>query len=449
MIGDNRKYKGLAHIWSLIIDLLIINSLAYFLPYYFRHPALFHTYISAAWIIISFRNEFYEVYRYTKITQVLKLLLKQFILFFLILYAYIGFFKQPRISRLYLASFFVFVCGSILILKFARYIVIRKYRKNIEKDLRKVVVIGKNEKTKQLIEVFKDRKDFGFNFKKNFTAKSKGNILKCLNYIIENDIDEIYCSIDELSDEDIITVINFSDRNFKTVKFIPDNRQIFSKKLNFEYYGYAPVLSLKVNPLAERLNPKLKRAFDVVFSSLVILLILSWLTPIIALMIRIESKGPIYFKQMRKGSDFNLFPCYKFRSMAANKNSDFQQATKNDMRITRVGAFLRKTSMDELPQFYNVLFGHMSVVGPRPLMISHTEDYMDKIDKFMLRHHVKPGITGLAQTKGYRGEIEVDSDMKNRVRLDVFYVENWSLILDFRIIIQTVLNIFQGEEKAY
>ena len=246
MIGDTRKYKGLTHIWPHILDLLIINLLAYFLPYYFRHPILFHFYISISWIIISFRNEFYEVYRYDKITHVFKLLFKQFILFFLILYAYIGFFKQPRISRLYLASFFIIVCISILIVKFVRYIVIRQYRKNIENDLRNVVVFGKNEKTNQLIEVFKNRKDFGFNYKKNFSTKSKNyDVRKCFDYIIENEVDEIYCSIDELSDEDILSIINFSDRNFKMVKFIPDNKQIFSKKLNFEYYGYIPVLSLK------------------------------------------------------------------------------------------------------------------------------------------------------------------------------------------------------------
>ena len=447
---NNNSYKSLTYIGLYSLDLLIINSLAYFLPYYFSYPTLFHAYISITWIIISFRNEFYDVYRYSKITHLLKLLLKQFILFFLILYAYIGFFKQPRISRLYLASFFLTVCLSIFITKLARYIVIRKYRKNAESDLQKVIVIGSNEKTNQLIEVFKERKDFGFNFKKNFSTRTKGfDITNCYEYVIENDVDEIYCSIDELSDEEIIDLINFADKTFKTVKFVPDNKQIFSKKLNFEYYGYTPILSLKENPLGTRLSPLIKRGFDIVFSSLVILFVLSWLTPIIGLMIRLESKGPIYFRQYRKGNDFKLFPCYKFRSMAMNERSDEQQAVKNDMRITKVGAFLRKTSMDELPQFYNVFLGHMSVVGPRPLLIKQTEVYMNKIDKFMLRHHVKPGITGLAQTKGYRGEIEADIDMKNRVRLDIFYVENWSLVLDIRIILQTIVNVVKGEEKAY
>ena len=152
---------------------------------------------------------------------------------------------------------------------------------------------------------------------------------------------------------------------------------------------------------------------------------------------------------MRYGADFNLFACYKFRSMMENKQSDIQQAQKNDMRVTGVGKFIRKTSIDELPQFFNVLFGSMSVVGPRPMLLSHTNDYKNKINKFMVRHTIKPGITGLAQVSGYRGNIETDQDMQNRIKYDLFYVENWSWALDIKIIIRTILNVLKGEEKAY
>ncbi len=132
-----------------------------------------------------------------------------------------------------------------------------------------------------------------------------------------------------------------------------------------------------------------------------------------------------------------------------NKDADKQQASKNDMRITKIGKFIRKTSIDELPQFYNVLFGNMSVVGPRPHMLKHTDEYASKVDKYMLRHFVKPGITGLAQVKGYRGEIQKESDILNRIKLDIFYIENWSFLLDLKIIVQTILNVFRGEDKAY
>ena len=133
----------------------------------------------------------------------------------------------------------------------------------------------------------------------------------------------------------------------------------------------------------------------------------------------------------------------------ANKESDAVQASKDDYRVTRVGKFIRRTSIDELPQFFNVFFGSMSVVGPRPLLLSHTNDYKDKINKFMIRHTVKPGITGLAQVSGYRGNIETDQDMQNRIKYDIFYVENWSILLDVKIIAKTILNVINGEEKAY
>ncbi|UJH69038.1 undecaprenyl-phosphate glucose phosphotransferase [Allomuricauda sp. SCSIO 65647] len=441
--GLKRSIEGLA-------DLLTINLLAYSLPVYFHNPILFYPYISLVWIIISYRNKFYEVYRYTKVTYILVLLFRQFVFMFLALYAYIGFFKQPNVSRLYLGIFFLLIVFAISALKFSKYLFLRYYRKKSKSDLRNVIVIGKNQKINQLVEVFNNEKSYGYQFFRQFsTSKEQFDLEGCLNYVVDNRIDEIYCSIEGLEDDQILNLINFADKNFKTVKFVPDNKQIFSKKLNFEYYDYVPVLSLKEIPLKIRTNYVLKRTFDIVFSSLTIVLLLSWLTPLMAIIISLESKGPVFFRQYRKGYDFKLFACYKFRSMAMNKAQDEQQATKNDMRVTKVGRFIRKTSMDELPQFYNVLMGNMSVVGPRPLLIKHTNDYVDKIQKFMLRHYVKPGITGLAQVKGYRGEIETDLDMKNRVRFDIFYVENWSLFLDLKIIFQTVLNVIKGEEKAY
>jgi putative colanic acid biosynthesis UDP-glucose lipid carrier transferase len=166
------------------------------------------------------------------------------------------------------------------------------------------------------------------------------------------------------------------------------------------------------------------------------------------LLIKLESKGPVFFKQGRPGLDEKEFFCYKFRSMKLNVTTE-KEASKNDPRVTKIGRFMRKTSIDELPQFVNVLFGEMSVVGPRPHLWSQNKSYGNKIKKYMVRHYVKPGITGLAQVKGFRGEIESDDDMINRIKLDVFYIDNWSLILDLKIIVQTVLNILKGEKKAY
>jgi putative colanic acid biosysnthesis UDP-glucose lipid carrier transferase len=192
-----------------------------------------------------------------------------------------------------------------------------------------------------------------------------------------------------------------------------------------------------------------KRIFDIVFSLGIIIGILSWLIPIMAIIIRLDTKGSLFFVQKRNGLNNKEFSCFKFRSMEINELADIEQVSKNDKRITRVGRFIRKTSMDELPQFFNVLLGDMSVVGPRPHMVRHTNMYAERIDKFMERHFIKPGITGLAQTKGFRGEVETDKDIINRVRYDIFYIEKWSLFLDFKIILKTIFNTLKGDKKAY
>jgi len=444
------RYSGLITPISYGIDLLVINLFAYLLPINLESPEFFHPYISLAWIILSVKIEFYQIYRYTKVTNILIKLFTQFIFFFLILYAFIGFFKQPVMSRLALAQYFAYVFVAVSILKFLNYVLLMKYRAQVKGNIRNVVVIGKNKMTNQLINVFRERTEFGYQFNKQFCPDTEDFSMRdCLIYIANNNIDEIYCSVSALQNDELLKFIDFADNNLKTLKFIPDNKNIFSKKLKFEYYDYIPILSLRDIPLHNPINALLKRTFDIVFSLVIIFGLLIWIAPILAILIRLESKGPVFFIQRRTGADNKEFQCYKFRSMAMNSSADDKQAGKNDMRVTKIGKFIRSTSIDELPQFYNVLFGHMSVVGPRPHMIKHTDEYANKVDKYMLRHFVKPGITGLAQVKGYRGEIETDIDILNRIKFDIFYIENWSFFLDLKIIIQTMLNAISGEEKAY
>lgn len=450
MFFKQYRYSGFIIPISYLLDLLIINLLAYYLPLQFRYPALFYTYINIAWIIIAIKAQFYVIYRYTKVTRILVLIFHQFLFFFLILYAFIGFFKQPNMSRLALAEFLGLSLILISAIKFFSYYLLMNYRRKIKGNLRNVVVVGKNKKAEQLVLVFNERREYGYNFLKQFSSKTLDfSMEECFSYILDHNVDEIYCSVSELKNEEISQFINFADNNLKTLKFIPDNKNIFSKKLKFEYYDYIPVLSLRDIPLEDPINAFIKRSFDIVFSLMVILGLLSWLTPLLALLITLESKGPVFFRQTRNGIDNREFYCYKFRSMAPNNNADDVQATKNDMRITKIGKFIRKTSIDELPQFYNVLFGTMSVVGPRPHMVKHTNEYATSVDKYMVRHFVKPGITGLAQVRGYRGEIETEADIQNRIKFDIFYIENWSMFLDLKIIVQTILNAVKGEAKAY
>jgi len=450
MLFKQGRYSGFITPISYGLDLLTINLFTIFLPINFQNLYLFHFYISITWIILSFKNEFYVIHRYSKAVVLLRKLFTQFVFFFLILYAYIGFFKQPLMSRLALGQYFILVFVGISFLKLLNFSLLNKYRERIKGNIRNVVVIGKSKKANQLIEVFNTRREFGYHFSSQFSPRDKDfELLNCFRYIVNNNIDEIYCSVSELKNDELSAFINFADNNLKTLKFLPDNKNIFSKKLKFEYYDYLPILSLRDIPLHNSLNAILKRLFDIVFSLVVIFGILIWLGPLLAFLISLESRGPVFFIQKRTGFDNDEFQCFKFRSMAMNDSSEYQQAGKNDMRVTKIGRFIRKTSIDELPQFYNVLFGNMSVVGPRPHMLKHTDEYAGRVDKYMLRHFVKPGITGLAQIRGYRGEIERDSDIQNRIKFDIFYVENWSFFLDLKIIIQTIVNAIKGEEKAY
>lgn len=444
------RYSTLIIPISIFSDLLLINLFAHLLPINLQNPWLFHGYISIAWIILSLKNSFYNIYRYTKVPFILKKLFAQFVLFFLILYAFIGFFKQPFISRLALGQYIILVFLAVATVKLLNHTLLMRYREKVKGNLRNVVVIGNNKKANQLITVCKERTEFGYTVLKQFSPKAPAFTLQhCFAYILNNNIDEIYCSISALKDEELTAFINFADNNLKTLKFIPDNKNIFAKKLKFEYYDYIPILSLRDIPLHNPIDAFVKRSFDLCLALLVIVGILSWLTPILALIITLDSKGPVFFKQIRTGIDNREFYCYKFRSMTRNNNAHQQAATKNDSRITRIGKLLRSTNIDELPQFYNVLLGTMSVVGPRPHMLKHTHQYATSVNKYMVRHFIKPGITGLAQVRGYRGEIETNADIQNRIRLDIFYIENWSIFLDLKIMLQTIVNAFQGEAKAY
>lgn len=436
---------------SYIIDLTIINGLG--ILYFFKDvdAVVFIPTISIAWILLSLASNFYEVYRYTREVTILSLVFKQIVLFTLVVFAFAGYFREYRLFPNTIVNYVLLSLFFITVFKFSIYYFLQRYRADFGGNYRKTVIFGGNKKAIALQKFFNDNPEYGYVHIKTFNFKENKNLDldECFNFILNERIDEIYCSISDLSNYQINEIVDFADNNLKILKFLPDNKEIYSKKLKYEYYDYLPILSLRNIPLETPINMFLKRSFDIFFSCFVIVFILSWLTPIIAILIKIESKGPVFFKQSRNGFNYEEFECYKFRSMTPNRDAHLYQATKDDNRVTKVGQFIRKTSIDELPQFFNVLFGDMSVVGPRPHMVSHTNMYAKRIDKFMVRHFVKPGITGLAQISGYRGEVESDRDIIGRVKYDIFYVENWSLLLDLRIIINTFVNTVKGEDKAY
>ena len=403
------------------------------------------------WFFIAYFTRFYHISRNTRPSKVFSVAIYQFVIFNL---AIIAFYKLANIPIANKKLVFLLLVFNVFILAFKllSYVLIKFYRAT-EKNLRNYLIIGQNSQTREFRNLLSQRKDYGYHFKGCFshskTKDSLGNLTQLDSYLKEQNVDVIFCSLQENSDTEIKKIIEIADEHFVAVKFIPDTKEVLKRKLDFEYFDYFPVLSIRKSPLDKPENRLLKRFFDIVFSLFVIVFILSWLYPILWILIKLESKGPAIFVQKRNGINYKAFNCYKFRSMRKNEESDIKQVTKNDHRITRVGNFIRKTSLDEFPQFVNVLIGDMSVVGPRPHMIHENERFRKRVNKFMGRHYVKPGITGLAQVKGYRGEVVHDEDIINRIKYDLFYIENWSFWLDLKIILYTIFNVIKGEKKAY
>lgn len=284
-----------------------------------------------------------------------------------------------------------------------------------------------------------------FERKKELFDKKSSEALKTV--IKEKDIESIFLPMEIALKKSSDHILELSWNKEVKVKFISDyNSPILG--IGAMTFGLTKAVNHLVSPLDSRLKRIQKRIFDILFSSFVIVFFLSWFIPLVGLCIFLDSRGPLFFIQHRPGKYGKPFRCIKLRSMAMNNNTE-KSALRNDARITRVGKVIRRTSIDELPQFFNVFWGDMSIVGPRPNLNSQNDHYTQVFDEYHKRMYLKPGITGLAQVSGARGGIEDDIEMKHRVKYDIFYIRNWSFALDIKIIIRTVINIFRGEEKAY
>jgi putative colanic acid biosynthesis UDP-glucose lipid carrier transferase len=422
-----------------------------------------------SWLISAIVNRLYKYKTVQSAKEIRKRFVYTFIGHNLIVTAYLFFAGSTfnntirYIFCMFLIEVFAFLLARIIIYLSETFFFKAKPHS------KRIAILGYNGIGQKLEEYFLQHK-LAFNFSGYFTDvdnpvnddnptnDNKLNTLKnSIHYAIENHLDEVYSTLFPENCEGLSKILELAEQHCVRVKFATSFIQYLHEaekfdKLNYNlicFYGGIPILDTRIEPLSLLKNRILKRFFDVVFSLLIIIFILSWLMPVIMIIIKLESAGPVIFSQLRSGKDNKPFWCYKFRSMHVNNVSNEQQATKNDSRVTKTGAFMRRTSIDELPQFFNVLLGNMSVVGPRPHMLKHTEEYRFIIDKYMVRHFLKPGITGWAQVNGYRGETRNHDDMLKRVEHDIWYLENWSILEDVRIIVKTVLNAVTGEENAY
>lgn len=411
------------------------------------------------WIALLLQNDSNRSIRVEPIESILVRTIKKLVIHAALISVFVVYLKYTDISRLRLVSFYLIFFGLLMI---TRYLSMKllKYIRTQGYNFKTFIVVGANESGEKIRRILAKDLTYGYRFLGFFDDNINPQIIDSSSvlggfdaireFVSEKQIDEMYVALHIDNIEIINELTRICEQSMVRIKFIPDF-QLYTKssKVEVTFYENTPVLMFRTEPLEFAVNRLAKKAFDVIFSACVILLIFPWLFPIIMLIIKIESPGPVFFKQERSGRDNRTFMCYKFRSMYVNGLAHKKQAERGDQRITKFGAFIRKTSIDELPQFFNVFYGDMSVVGPRPHMVNLAKEYSDLINNYLVRQYAKPGITGWAQVNGYRGETKVLSDMENRVEYDIWYIENWSLLLDMKIIIKTVINIFKGEENAY
>lgn len=341
---------------------------------------------------------------------------------------------------------------------FVRWAVIT-YRRS-GKAINKVVFMGSKENNIALYKEMRAISSLGYNVLGYFDDKPNPAFPKECEYLgTPNDVipylkdnqqvHELFCCLPSNRAEEILKVIHYCEKNFIHFYSVPNVTNYLHHRVYFNMLGNVPYLSLFREPLSHPENRVLKRLFDIVVAGTFLCTLFPIIFVIVAIITKITMPGPIFFKQKRNGLNGKEFYCYKFRSMKVNADADKLQATKDDPRKTKWGNIMRKTNIDELPQFWNVLKGDMSVVGPRPHMLKHTEEYSKLIDKYMIRHFVKPGITGWSQVTGYRGETKELSQMEGRVEGDIWYIEHWSIGLDLYIMYRTVMNVIAGDKEAY
>lgn len=451
----------------LIIGDLALLNVSYLISFFLRydHINVFFTRDSQIFIFMTNVCWLYMVYHFNEFTfnrtdsveKSLSKTLRLILYLFLSMVTFSQLFYFDNMNRM---GFVIFFLNFIIFTMIYRIITIQFLRK-IRKtgiNFRNVVIVGSEEIGSEIYNALTSDLSQGYqilgyfddnNEQKPLKANYLGPIKQVYEYTLSNQVHEVYVALRDFSSVEIRQLISFCERNLIRIKFVPDYK-LFKEtnSVSIDFYGNVPVVSLREEPLEIPMNRLKKRFFDIFFSLLVILFIFPWLFPILMILVKLSSKGPIFFKQKRTGEGNQEFYCWKFRTMKMNNESDSKQASKNDSRITKVGRILRKTNLDEMPQFFNVLIGNMSVVGPRPHMVKHTNEYSELIDNYLVRHFARPGITGWAQTNGLRGETKNVEKMAKRIEYDIWYIENWSFFLELKIIYFTVRNMFVGDKNA-
>jgi undecaprenyl-phosphate galactose phosphotransferase/putative colanic acid biosynthesis UDP-glucose lipid carrier transferase len=443
----------------LISSVIIVNKFRFntiTLPHHFYYYLVLGWFV--IWLLVGLKFSLFEIPQIIYLDKVLYQNFKAFLVFIALSTTIVFFVTTFKFSRFYFVLFNVIFLIGILAWRLLFWIFFKKYRQNGH-NYRKIILIGFNDNLCKILDKIYLNPNFGYRIEGLFTNENinskykkyyKGKLEDFFPFIKQGRVYEVVISLPHSKEELVNEILNYADNNLIRVKLVPEFSEYLSHVFSIDYVENIPIMRYRNEPLQSFFNRFMKRFFDFILSLIAVVFIMSWLYPIVGLIIILTSKGPILFKQERTGKDGLPFKCLKFRSMTMNGDSDKLQACKSDARITKVGAFLRKTSIDELPQLFNVLLNQMSLVGPRPHMTSHTEEYKQVINNFMVRHFAKPGLTGWAQIKGFRGETKTVQDMANRVNADIWYIENWNFMLDIKIIFLTIwIVLFKKEENAF
>lgn len=463
MTGATRRYSRLIPLIFFLADLSSFN-LSFFLASYTRFNKFFlfeegyfvlQLILNFLWFSIFFYSRLYEPRRELSLTEQLNRVFTGLLLNLFFVFSLWFAFKPYEYSRGLLFFLYLYFSLYVVVWRTTWYYAIRRYRAK-GYNLRRVVIAGYNSTTRDLWDYFSVNRGIGYQclgffdeHQSDARVVGKLDMKKIQDYVVAEEVDVMFLYTPYFSRQEVRELVHFAENHLIKVKLISHVSSLGYANIAISNYGSIPALNITALPLDQLSNRIAKRLFDLVFSGLVMIFILSWMIPLIGLLIKLDSRGPVFFRQDRNGKDNGVFKIYKFRTMRVHMDQRVEQAHKGDHRVTKLGLFLRKSSLDEFPQFINVLLGDMSVIGPRPHAIPHNEDFRRQVDRFMQRHAVKPGITGLAQCRGFRGETNTFHALNGRIRLDRFYVRNWSFLFDIKIIFMTVSALIGNNENAY
>lgn len=409
---------------------------------------VFFLYLNLAWFLISAIFGLFSTQRAIDSLGIVRSYIQVVVFFFFAFLLYFQLQPLDYYARDFIKILFPVFFLSILVWQLSLFYGFFFLQKNRRR--RQVIILGQSEMAQKLYRYIKQNPWLGYHClgiiggNETSSYPRLGTFSDLPSLFRQTIIEEIFVASADLTTPEKNTLAQWLNEFPVKVTLIPDLGNFSFQHIEIQHWGSIPLVALHPSPLSYRYNQWLKRVFDFLCSSLVIVSLLSWITPLLYLIDLFSSQQGVFFTQKRTSLNGKTFTIFKYRSMYINPDADKKQAVENDARITRLGAFLRKSNIDELPQFINVFLGQMSIVGPRPHMLEHTEQYRQVVQAYMLRHLVKPGITGLAQVNGYRGEVKQLEDIRRRVEMDLDYIRDWSFLLDLHIVIQTLFLVFKS-----